>query len=109
MAWYRQDQTSQCLATIPGIGPIGGVSFALKVPDPKGFRSGRQLFWIRLHQTFGTLVFAAVAGVVWGTVWAYTIATILPIATALVHRLVAVRKWMTLTTSRAALRDVPSG
>jgi transposase len=41
MAWHRQDQTSQCLATIPGIGPIGGVSFALKVPDPKAFRSGR--------------------------------------------------------------------
>src|SRR6516162_3886686 len=30
MAWHRQDQTSQCLATIPGIGPIGGVSCALK-------------------------------------------------------------------------------
>jgi transposase len=41
MTWHRQDQRSQCLATIPGIGPIGGVSFALKVPDPKAFRSGR--------------------------------------------------------------------
>ena len=41
MAWHRQDQTSQCLATIPGIGPIGGVSFALKVLNPKAFRSGR--------------------------------------------------------------------
>ena len=41
MAWHRQDQTSQCLATIPGIGPIGGVSFALKAPDPKAFRSAR--------------------------------------------------------------------
>ena len=41
MAWHRQDQTSQCLATIPGIGPIGGVSFALKVPDAKAFRSAR--------------------------------------------------------------------
>ena len=30
MAWHRQDPTSQCLATIPGIGPIAGVSFALK-------------------------------------------------------------------------------
>jgi len=30
MAWHRHDQTSQCLATIPGVGPIGGVSFALK-------------------------------------------------------------------------------
>lgn len=47
MAWHRQDQTSQCLATAPGIGPIGGVSFALKVPDPKGFRSGRHFAaWI---------------------------------------------------------------
>ena len=47
MAWHRQDQTSQCLATIPGIGPITGVSFALKVPDPKAFRSGRHFAsWI---------------------------------------------------------------
>jgi transposase len=41
MAWHRRDQTSQCLATIPGIGPIGGVSFALKIPQAKAFRSGR--------------------------------------------------------------------
>jgi transposase len=41
IAWHRQDQTSQLLATIPGVGPIGGVSFALKVPDPKVFRSSR--------------------------------------------------------------------
>jgi transposase len=47
MAWHRQDQASQCLATIPGIGPIGGVSFTLKVPDPKAFRSGRHFAaWI---------------------------------------------------------------
>src|SRR6266403_381686 len=47
MAWHRQDQTSQCLATIPGIGPIGGVSFALKVSNPKAFRSGRHFAaWI---------------------------------------------------------------
>jgi transposase len=47
MAWHRQDQTSQLLATIPGIGPIGGVSFALKVPDPKVFRSSRHFAsWI---------------------------------------------------------------
>ena len=42
LAWHRQGQTSQCLATIPGIGPIAGVSFALKVPDAKAFRSGRR-------------------------------------------------------------------
>jgi transposase len=49
MAWHRQDQTSQCLATIPGIGPISGVSFALKVPDAKVFRSARHFAsWVGL-------------------------------------------------------------
>jgi transposase len=41
MAWHRQDPVSQCLATQPGIGPIGATSFALKIPDPGAFRSGR--------------------------------------------------------------------
>lgn len=58
MAWHRQDQTSQLLATIPGIGPIGGVSFALKAPDAKAFRSGRHFAaWVgitpREHSTAG--------------------------------------------------------
>jgi transposase len=41
MARHRADPVSQCLATQPGIGPIGAVSFSLKVPDPQAFRSGR--------------------------------------------------------------------
>src|SRR5712692_7397007 len=41
MAWHKADPVSQCLATQPGIGPIGAVSFALKVTDPKAFRSSR--------------------------------------------------------------------
>jgi transposase len=58
VAWHRQNQTSQLLATIPGIGPIGGTSFALKVPEPKVFRSGRHFVaWIgitpREHSTAG--------------------------------------------------------
>lgn len=58
MAWHKQDQKSQLLATVPGVGPIGGVSFALKVPQPKLFRSGRHFAaWIgitpREHSTGG--------------------------------------------------------
>lgn len=58
MAWHKQNQKSQLLATIPGIGPIGGVSFALKVPEAKVFRSGRHFAaWIgiapREHSTGG--------------------------------------------------------
>jgi len=41
MQWHKADPVSQCLATQPGIGPIGAVSFALKIADPRGFRSGR--------------------------------------------------------------------
>ena len=41
MAFHQHNPVSQCLATQPGIGPIGAVSFALKIPDPKGFRSAR--------------------------------------------------------------------
>ena len=58
VAWHRQNATSQLLATIPGIGPIGGVSFALKVPQPPVFRSSRHFAaWIgitpREHSTAG--------------------------------------------------------
>jgi transposase len=49
MAWHKADPVSRCLATQPGIGPIGAVSFALKVTDPKAFRSGRHFAaWLGL-------------------------------------------------------------
>jgi transposase len=49
MALHKQDPVSQCLATQPGIGPIGALSFALKVSDPQGFRSGRHFAaWLGL-------------------------------------------------------------
>jgi transposase len=49
MVQHKQDPRSQLLATIPGVGPIGALSFALKVPDPKAFRSGRHFAaWLGL-------------------------------------------------------------
>jgi transposase len=49
LAWHKADPVSQCLATQPGIGPIGAVSFALKVTDPKAFCSGRHFAaWLGL-------------------------------------------------------------
>jgi transposase len=49
MARHKADPISQCLATQPGIGPIAAVSFALKVPDPGAFRSGRHFAaWLGL-------------------------------------------------------------
>jgi transposase len=49
IAWHKADPVSQCLASQPGIGPIGAVSFALKVADPAAFRSGRHFAaWLGL-------------------------------------------------------------
>jgi transposase len=42
LAWHRQDQASQRLATIPGVGLISATAFAASVPDPSLFRSGRE-------------------------------------------------------------------
>src|SRR6266851_5093181 len=58
VAWHKQDPVSQCLATQPGIGPIGAVSFTLKLTDPTGFRSSRHFAaWLGLtpkeHATGG--------------------------------------------------------
>jgi transposase len=58
LQWHRHDPRSQLLATIPGIGPIGAVSFAHKVPEARIFRSARHFAaWIgitpRQHASAG--------------------------------------------------------
>jgi len=48
-AWHRENERSQRLATIPGIGPVGAMTTVLRVPDPTVFRSGRHFAsWIGL-------------------------------------------------------------
>lgn len=42
LAWHRQDQASQRLATIPGVGVISATALAASVTDPAAFRSGRE-------------------------------------------------------------------
>jgi transposase len=57
-AWHRDNEASQRLAEIPGIGPIGAALLQMKTPAPELFRSGRQFAaWIGLtprdHSTAG--------------------------------------------------------
>lgn len=48
-AWHRNNEVSQRLATIPGIGPITATALASSITDPDMFRSGRELAaWIGL-------------------------------------------------------------
>ena len=42
LAWHRQDQASQRLATIPGVGIITATALAATVVDPSAFHSGRE-------------------------------------------------------------------
>jgi transposase len=42
LAWHRQDQDSQRLATIPGAGIISATALVASVPNPALFRSGRE-------------------------------------------------------------------
>jgi transposase len=42
LVWHRQDQVSQRLATIPGVGVISATALAASVTDPSQFRSGRE-------------------------------------------------------------------
>jgi O-antigen/teichoic acid export membrane protein len=69
-----------------------------------GFRAGRELFWIRLHQALAFLVIGIVAGVVADSVWGLVIATAGSSVTALLHRVVAVRRFMRARVSREEVR-----
>jgi len=49
MAWHRSNETSKRLDHIPGIGPALATALVASVPDPRAFRSGRNLSaWIGL-------------------------------------------------------------
>jgi len=42
LAWHRQDQASQRLATIPGVGIITATALSATIVDPSAFRSARE-------------------------------------------------------------------
>jgi transposase len=43
IAQHRSDEASKRLRSIPGIGIVGATAIAATVPDPKVFRSGRDV------------------------------------------------------------------
>lgn len=42
LGWHRSNETSQRLATIPGVGVLTATAMAASISDPSLFRSGRQ-------------------------------------------------------------------
>ncbi len=49
LAWHRSSELSRRLDEIPGVGPLIATALVASIPDPKAFRSGRDLSaWIGL-------------------------------------------------------------
>ena len=69
------------------------------------FVAGRQLFWVRLHETLSFLTIAMALGIVWHSVWGLVVATIAASLTALIHRAIAVRRFVHAHLNRAGYRD----
>ncbi len=69
------------------------------------FVAGRQLFWVRLHETLSFLAIATVLGLAWHSIWGLVLGTIGGSATALVHRVIAVRPFIRARLTRAEYRE----
>ncbi len=69
------------------------------------FVAGPELFWIRLHQTLALLVWYGIAGLVQDDLWGLIAATYLSVISALVHRLIVVRRYMRLRVPGHYVRE----
>jgi O-antigen/teichoic acid export membrane protein len=69
-----------------------------------GFRAGRVLFWLRLHQATAYLVLVVIGAQLRRTVWVLVLASALSWLTPLVHRLLVLGRWMPWRVTRADLR-----
>ena len=75
------------------------------------FVAGRQLFWVRLHETVAIIVIATAVGLQWKSVWGLVIATLGASITSLVHRTILVRQFirprLTLAEYRLGTQVLP--
>ena len=70
-----------------------------------GFRAGRELNAVRVHQAALFVVLVAVGGAVAQTVWVLVVATIAAQASSLAHRLVIIRRYLKFPIARAEVRE----
>jgi O-antigen/teichoic acid export membrane protein len=68
------------------------------------FRAGRQLFWIRLHQTLAFLLLAILGNFLLTGVWGLVVALVASFATSLVHRLFVAGHWIRIPVPRAVVQ-----
>jgi O-antigen/teichoic acid export membrane protein len=68
------------------------------------FLAGRQLFWVRLHEVLSFIAIATAFGLVWHSVWGMVLATVGASLTSLVHRSIAVRRFVRGRLTRGEYR-----
>jgi O-antigen/teichoic acid export membrane protein len=68
------------------------------------FVAGRELFWVRLHETLVFVLAAGAIGLVWRSIWGLVIALSFASLTALCHRLIALRPFARVRLSIAEYR-----
>jgi O-antigen/teichoic acid export membrane protein len=100
----QPDLTLAAAATLAGYVLIGNTDENLNTIF-NGFRAGRQLFWIRVHEATVFVAIAVPLGLAYGTVWGLVAATVGSQLSSLAHRLFSVRLFMRFSVSRAVLRD----
>lgn len=69
------------------------------------YRSGRQMFWIQLHEALAYLGVAAAMGLVTDSVWGMVVALLASSSTALVHRVWSTHRWMHYRADRPSVRE----
>jgi O-antigen/teichoic acid export membrane protein len=68
------------------------------------FVAGREIFLVRLHEVVSFIILAMALGLVWHSVWGLVIALIGASVTALIHRMIVVRRFVRVHLSREEYR-----
>jgi O-antigen/teichoic acid export membrane protein len=110
-ALHRPELVAPMLVSLAGYAIVTNTGWNLDSIF-SAFVAGRQLFWVRLHETLSFLVIAVAVGLSWRSVWALVIASIGASLTALIQRIIVVRRFasprLDLAGYREGMRTLPS-
>jgi O-antigen/teichoic acid export membrane protein len=92
-----------CLVSLAGFAIVTNTGWNID-SVLSAFVAGRALFWVRLHEVLSFIVIATVVGFAWRSVWGLVAATIGASLTALVHRVIVARPYISARLSIADYR-----
>jgi O-antigen/teichoic acid export membrane protein len=99
------DLVAPAAITLAGYIAIANLSWNVDMVF-SGFRAGRVLFWVRLHQSLAFTGLAVIAALFVDSVWGLVVAMLAAWATSLVHRVFALRGYV---RARVGREEIASG